>query len=165
MARRRSGKKIDSLRWIGFSTQFFAQAAGSAAATVLAATTVPDTIMRTRGTVLTFGDGTLSPPLAVDIALGMAVVPEGTGSTVLWSPITDANAPWFWYTRFTIGYEEQVTDVIAASEIVAYRQEIDSKAMRRAAPDTEVQLVIENVTIAGALNVNASVTGRFLVGF
>ena len=159
MARRRSGKKIDNLRWLGFGQQFFAQAAGTAGVTILSATTMPDTIMRTRGSLLAYVDAASAPPKAGDIAVGMIVVPEGTGST-----ITDANAPWFWYSRFTIGYEEMVTDVISVQEAQGYREVIDSKAMRRSPPDTEVQLVVENVTIAGAIAVNVSVLGRILVG-
>ncbi len=89
------------------------------------------------------------------------MVPEGTGSTVLWSPLTDADAPWFYYSTFFLGYEEYVVDVIDSPVLTAYREIIDSKAMRRVR-NQEVQLVVENTTIAGAVSVNIVAAGRML---
>ncbi len=167
MARRgRSfAKKIDNLRWIGFNGSFGALASGSTSAfTMLGATAMPDTIMRTRGQILVYVDSTQAPGVSSRVGIGMVAVPEGQSTTVIWSPLTDPNAPWFWYTSFAIGYEEMVTDVIDAP-ITAYRETIDSKAMRRLAADVEVQVVIESATVLGAgVALNGHVDGRCLLG-
>jgi len=146
------------------STGVFALAAGSAGVLLVAADTIRDTIMRTRGNLCAWIDGLETPAVAVRVSVGMIVVPEGTAATVLWAPFTDETAPWFYHTEFTLGYEEMVTDVIDVPGISSYREVIDSKAMRIADPDTEVQLVVENTTITGAASVNVSVSGRFLLG-
>ncbi len=163
MARSRS-RKIDNLRWVGFDNGATALAAGSVGGTMLTSSALADTIMRTRGNLIAWLDGTESPGTAVDVAVGMALVPEGTAATVLWSPISDANAPWFWYTRFHLGYEEMVTDVIDVPGISSYREVIDSKAMRRVRGDVEVQVVVENVTLLAAGSINLRVGGRILLG-
>jgi len=99
VARRRSGKKIDNLRWVGYNSgsSGFGLGAGTAGFTILNATTMPDTIMRTRGEIVGYVDAAQAPGTGALISVGMAVVPEGTSTTVLWSPFTDANAPWFYY--------------------------------------------------------------------
>jgi len=93
------------------------------------------------------------------------LVPEGTGTTVTWSPITDSNAPWYFYTRFHLGYEEAVVDVVAYEGMGAYREVIDAKAMRRIRPDVEVQLVIEQATVGSAHAIQLGMAGRTLFGF
>ena len=163
MARNRS-RKIDNLRWLGFRGEAAALSAGSSAVELVAAGPIPDTIMRTRGELVAYMDTTLAPGILVDVAVGFIIVPEGTGSTVLWAPITDPNAPWFFYSRFTLGYEEQVTDVIDAQGLTVYRQTIDSKAMRKSPPDTEIQMVTQNSTILSAGAVNVVAGGRILLG-
>jgi len=45
-----------------------------------------------------------------------------------------------------------------------YREVIDVKAMRTIRPDREVQWVVENTSLAGALSVNISIAARFLLG-
>ena len=168
MARRggrsRGGRVIDNLRWIGMSGGFAAQAAGTAAVNMLSATPTPDTIMRLRANLTAWVDGNEVPGVAATIGVGLIVVPEGTGTTVLQSPITDPEADWFWYIRFLLGYEEYVTDVVDSPGLTSYREIVDGKAMRRVSPDKEVQLVIENSTFATALDVNVSFDGRILLG-
>jgi len=123
-----------------------------------------DTIMRTRGQLMASIDGASAPGKAVRVGIGFVIVPEGTGSTVLWAPLTDPNAPWFFYSTFVLGYEEMVTDVVDVPGLSSYRETIDSKAMRKGPPDTEVQVVFENATILSASSVNLFVQGRFLLG-
>ena len=165
-SRSRGEKVIDNVRWRGFSggTEGTALAAGTFADQMVTASTAPETIMRTRGEVCVWIDNSEAPPVELILSIGLILVPEGTGATVLWAPFTDDNAPWFWFDSFTIGYEEYVTDVIAAQEMHAVRRVIDSKAMRRMPSDVEIQLVMENTTISGAGSVNVGVTGRFLLG-
>ncbi len=163
MARSRT-KKIDTLRWVGFSASSLALSAGSTAVTLISASTFPDTIMRTRGNLSAYLDSTSAPGGLIQVGVGFIVVPEGTGTTVTWSPLLDPNAPWFYYTRFSLGYEEMVTDVIDIPGMTSYRETIDSKAMRRSAPDTEVQVVFEQGTLLNADGCNIVVEGRVLLG-
>ncbi len=97
------------------------------------------------------------------VGIGMILVPEGTGSTVLWSPITDGDAPWFWVDYFFIGYEEMVIDTIGQPFWSGARRVIDSKAMR-IVKNMEIQAVLENVTAGGTIDVVAAVQARFLAG-
>ena len=160
-----SGKVIDNLRWIGASAAALALVpATPQAAQVLVATTAPDTVMRTRGNLLGFLDGTPDPGDLVEVAVGLIIVPEGTGNTVLQSPLDDANADWFWYERFALAYEESAAAVEFGGPMSVFRSVIDSKAMRRARPDTEVQCVFEQATAGGAATVNVLSSFRFLLG-
>ncbi len=163
MPRRRTGKKIDFLHWTGLNMSFPALAAGTSGATAHASQHLPETMMRFRGNLLAYVDGTEAPPVQAVISVGMIVVPEGTGSTVLWSPFTDDDAPWSWLETFRLGYEEYVTDVISAQAAAVFRAVIDSKAMR-IVKNSEVQVVVENTTTQAALSVNVAVDGRTLWG-
>ncbi len=147
--------------WSTYSKSFLAFGSGTIAATVAAVGTSRETILRTRGNLYCQIDAVSAPGGLVEISLGMILVPEGTGTTVLWSPGTDVDAPWFWYDRFAVGYEEAVTDVIAYAGGGMYRNVMDSKAMR-IVRNQEVQLVAENATAGTALAVNIHVCGRFL---
>ncbi len=89
-------------------------------------------------------------------------MPEGQSTTVVSSPITDDSAPWLWYTRFTLGYEEMVTDVVDVPGLSSYREVIDAKAMRVLRPDREVQLVFEQASVLSANNVNVVANFRGL---
>ncbi len=164
---RRSGfqKKIDTTRWLGISATSSAQSAGSVAIQLASATLTPDTIMRTRGNLVSYLDGSVAPGVGVIVSVGMIVVPEGTGTTVLVEPFGDPNADWFYYDEFRLGYEEPVTDVIDIPGVSSFRSVIDNKAMRRARPDTEVQFVVTNTTSLSAGTVHTMVNGRFLLGF
>jgi len=75
-------KKIDNLRWT--SSSFFTSGltAGSVAATWISTGTAPETIMRTRGSLLCALDGVAAPSVFIDVAIGLILVPEGTGTTV-----------------------------------------------------------------------------------
>ncbi len=163
MAHTRS-RKIDNLRWQDVAASFNALTAGSNAVLGLTATAMPDTIMRSRGTLLAYIDGTQAPGAQVRCAIGMIVVPEGTATTVLWSPLTDPNAPWFYFDVFSLGYEEGVTDVIGVQGAMSYRAVIDSKAMRKSPPDTEVQVVVEQLTTGSAMAINVQLNARLLIG-
>jgi len=147
--------------WTGFSTNAQAFGAGVFAATVSAAQHDRETLMRTRGTLLCYPDDVQAQGTLAEVSVGMVLVPEGTGATVLWSPLTDADAPWFWYTTFFVGNEETVTDVVPAFSVSGYREVIDSKAMRRSR-NQEIQCVWENTTRAVAVSVNCFLAGRFL---
>ena len=163
MARRR-GKKIDFVHWTGFSGLFLAQAQGTVAATIAAAQHLPETLLRIRGEYLAFLDGTQTGMQFVTVGMGIIVVPEGTGTTVLWSPVSDMDAPWIWIANPHLAYEETVVDVLKINNIGMDRREIDSKAMRKVPQTSEVQFVVENATLGNAASVNVAVRGRFLTG-
>lgn len=164
MARSRGVKKIDNLRWSGFSSAFNGLSAGTGGITAATAGNAPETIMRTRGELTVYTDATQAPGGKVLISAGLIVMPEGTGTVVTSSPFSDSNAPWFWFEQVVIAYEEMVTDVIDVPVMTAARIVMDSKAMRRVRPDREIQLVVENTTLLGAMSVNLHLTGRFLFG-
>ncbi len=167
MPRGRSRATRLSKRWLGFSsgTAFLAQGAGSVGTVVASPTSVLDTIMRTRGSVVSFVDGVDEPGALSEIAIGMIILQEGSiavGGFPI--PITDDNADWFWYTRFTLGYEEPVLNVISVQTVSGYREVIDSKAMRKGALDTEIGLCFEQVSLGTDVGSNTVVNGRWLLG-
>jgi len=120
--------------------------------------------MRIRGELVAYIDGLQAPPALVDCAVGVHIVPGGSGTTVTAAPITDPNAPWLLYERFTLGYEEYVTDVIDNPGLTMFRKVIDVKGMRIIRPDVEMQVVFQNATLAGAASVNFSLAARVLFG-
>ncbi len=160
---RSEAPKIRNLRWSRNTFTFANFGAGTAALTFITAGQETDTLMRLRGELLCFLDGTSAPGKLVQIAIGAIVMPEGQGTTVVSSPSTDDTAPWLFYEQFTLGYEEAVTDVISYPGIGIYRKTIDVKAMRILRPDREVQLVVENTTLlsAAAVNLVFGVSGLF----
>ncbi len=164
--RQRSRATRLSTRWLGFSTAstLLALAAGNTAIELASASTIKDTIMRTRGQLTIWADATLATSRSALISIGMWIVPEGTGTTILADPFLDANADWFYYTQALIGYEEHVTDVVDNPLITGYREKIDTKAMRIGDPDTEIQLVVVNTAIEGSISVSVNASGRFLLG-
>ncbi len=158
------GKKIDNVRWTLSSGFFSAISAGTFALAFLADSSTPETLMRMRGRVLTFLEGALAPGGQVRVTMGIIKVPDGTGTTVLFDPVTDAAAPWIWYDVMNLGYSEYVTDVIASTEAAQGRMIVDNKAMRRIRPDEEVQIVVTNTTVDQAASVNVSYAIRTLLG-
>ena len=162
---RSRGKKIDYVHWHGVLGSFFTQSAGSIASLAAGAlSTHPETLLRIRGEMTCWLDGTPATATAIDCAFGLLVVPGGTGTTVTSSPITDADAPWLWYERFTLANEEISADALHAPGMVSIRKVIDNKAMRIIRLDREIQLVFEQATLASAGDVNAVFNGRFLFG-
>ncbi len=163
MARRRSGKKIDFTHWSGFSAAALTMSAGSVGVLAVSAQHLPETLLRTRGNLVSWLDGAQAPGTTVSVSCGLILVPEGTGSTVLWSPQTDADAPWFWFERFFLGYDEGVVDTIACDGICSFRSVVDSKAMR-IIKNMEIQFVVEQSTTGLASDINTVLGGRFLAG-
>jgi len=164
---RRGGfqKRIDETFWTRANFAFGALSAGSAAATLISAgTATRNTIMRTRGNLLAYVDGPQGPGGQVSVGIGFIMMPEGQGTTVVTSPLTDSSAPWFWVEYFHLAYEEMVTDVIDIPLAAIFRQVIDSKAMRVFRPEREIQVVVEQATSLGAMSINVSGHARFLLG-
>ncbi len=162
--RSRGQKKLDHTRWDN-SNGIFGTSAGAAAFEFSAVGTEPATLLRIRGEVAAWVDGTQAPAKAALISYGIILVPEGTGTTVLFDPFLDANAPWLLYGQGVIAYEEMVTDVVDVPGVTSFRHVIDNKAMRIIRPDVEMQFVVTNTTIGGALGVNLNVGLRWLIGF
>ena len=157
-------KRIQSTRWDGANHFFGAATAGVVAQIFATAGTDTETLLRIRGELVGYIDGLDAPPVAIDGAVGIALVPEGSGTTPQWSPLADDNAPWLMYERFTLGYEEYVTDVIQAVQLSSFRRMIDVKAQRIIRPDIELQIVMESATISGAGAINVSFGFRALLG-
>jgi len=163
-AGRPANKKIQQLRWELITARSLAMAPGTVASTIIAAATFQQTIMRTRGELLGYIDGVQAPGALCRWAVGLVLVPEGQGTTTIWSPLTDPNAPWFVYMSGHLAYEEFVTDVLAAGPTASFRKDVDSKAMRKIPPDTEVQAVFEQTDVSGTPSINLNVIGRILLG-
>ncbi len=163
MARRRSGKKIDFTHWTVGAPSHQAVGAGTSGVTVLTAEHEPQTLLRTRGGMTAYLDGVQAPATSVRITWGLIMVPEGTGTSVLWAPFSDGDAPWFYWTSFQLAYEEMVTDAVDIPTISGYREIVDSKAMR-INRNQEIQSVVENTTTGTASSINLQATMRFLSG-
>ncbi len=161
MANRR-GKKIDYTHWTYSAWVSLAQGVGtSVGATVFAAQHQPETLLRFRGNHVGFLDGAGAPGEFLEVGVGLILVPEGTGSTVLWSPIADGDAPWIWVDYYHLAHEELVVDVVDV-QLGSYRSSIDNKAMR-IIRNQEVQVVTEvsNLSSGSDINVAGQVRGLF----
>ena len=147
---RRSGfaKKIEAVHWTYGSFQAISQTAGAIALNVLSAQHLPETLLRMRGEWAAALSGALPDGEGVALSAGLILVPEGTDTTVLWSPITDGDAPWIWWDTFHLIYREHVVDAVASLMTSSGRRMIDSKAMRKNR-NQELQFVVENATITG----------------
>ena len=163
--RGRHAKKIDTVHWTRFAGEFIGRGVGTAAQTLVAAQHLPETLLRLRGEWLAVLDGPAAALTGACITMGIIQVPEGTGTTVLWSPATDGDAPWIWWDTIGLIYEEMVTDAIQSSQGSGARRVVDSKAMRKLR-NTELQLVVENLAIAGvtAQAAHVTISGRALAG-
>ncbi len=167
MAHRRGGfrKKIETVHWTLGSWEFVNQSAGTAALTVLAAQHLPETLMRIRGEQAVALGSSLAAGVGVNLTIGLIQVPEGTGTTVLWSPFTDGDAPWIWWDFMHLINEEAVADVVSSQQVLSGRRVVDSKAMRKVR-NTELQLVVESATLSGMTTSSVDVfcSGRVLAG-
>jgi len=104
--------------------------------------------MRIRGELVASLDATQTPGTLIHVSIGIILVPEGSSTTVQFNPVADAEAPWFMFEQFAIGYEEAVTDVVDMAGLSVFRKTIDVKAMRIVRPGIEAQVIVENTTLA-----------------
>ncbi len=167
MARGQRGhvKKIDNLVWDGFNVFFNSVGAGTVAQGFDTVSTMPFTFLRIRGEFLAMIEGAASPGVGVNVAIGIIKVPEGSGTTVQYDPVTDINAPWWYYDTATLLYTEYEAAVVGSTEAAMVRRVIDNKSMRRVRPDEEMQIVLTNTTFDAAGTVNVGFAGRHLKGF
>ncbi len=167
MPHRRGGfaKKIDTVHWTLFQEVSAAQSAGVVAKNALPAQHLPETLLRIRGEWACTFDSGLADGIGVVVTAGLIFVPEGTSTTVLWSPLSDGDAPWIWWDVMHLMYEEFVVDGNYSSQVSSGRRVVDSKAMRKVR-NTELQYVVEQATITGlsASTINAVISGRVLAG-
>ncbi len=162
MARRKSGKKIDFTRWILGSFDSSLSAGSAQGVIVIGSNSQSATILRTRGELLVYVDGLQAPGGRIRVAVGFLVQQIGATATSL--PLTDGEAPFFWFEVFHLGYEEMVTDVIDVPGVTSYRAKIDSKAMRILKAEQEVVCIVEQATIGTGMTINVAVAARFLIG-
>jgi len=167
MPRRRTGfaKKIDNVHWTYTSAAVIGQSAGTTGVNLSAALHLPETLLRIRGEFIASIGSAGADARGALLAAGIIQVPEGTGTTVLWSPVTDGDAPWIWWDTISCLYSEMVADVIAVQTVMGGRRVVDLKAMRKLR-NTELQLVFENTTIPGlsAVALDGVFSARFLAG-
>ena len=164
MARDRGrGRKIDNTHWIAALSSFGAIAAGTSALTAFAAQHLPETLLRLRGELLAGFDGVPDVGDEIVVGAGLILVPEGTGSTVLWSPLADSDAPWIWIELMQFIFEETTANTDPIQAGLSVRRVIDNKSMRRIR-NQEVQVVVENITVGTAQAMNVAVNVRGLFG-
>ena len=160
----RRTKKIDNVRWTFAGGSVGGLSSGTQGFAFLSVATAPSTLLRMRGELLGYLDGTQAPGSLVRLNWGIIKVPEGSGTTVQYDPAADNAAPWIAYGVMLIGYEEYVTDVVENGVTAGQRTTLDGKAMRRIRPDEEVQLVVTNTTLLSASAVNFAYGVRVLLG-
>ncbi len=162
MAHRGHAKKIQVVHWTGFAVSDLTQSSGTAAAIQLfGAQHLPETHLRLRGCWSAVLVGAQATGVAVSVVAGIILVPEGTGTTVLWSPGVDADAPWIWWDCFQLLYEESVVDTVASPTYAS--RIMDSKSMRHIR-NQETQMVVENNVISSTSAIRWSADGRVLAG-
>ena len=161
----RPAKKIDNVVWELSTGNANSLAAGNVGINFSSVGTAPTTLLRMRGEVIAALEGAIAPLKTVVVTMGIILVPEGSGTTVQFSPVTDANAPWVFWWSTLLYYTEYVVDVVGSTQAAMSRFVIDNKAMRRIRPDVEMQAVIENTTIDGAGTINCAYSIRWLQGF
>ncbi len=159
---RRFQKKIEVVHWTFAAGEFVGQAAGVAAFLAIGAQHLPETLLRIRGQWASNIAAVANPGIGVLVTCGLIHVPEGTGTTVLWSPSTDGDAPWVWWDVFNLLYRETVIDVIGSQNTLSSSRVIDSKAMRKVR-NQELQLVMENTTLTGFSGASVDVAAAFRV--
>ena len=164
MARPRT-RKIDNVVWQLSVGSGLALSAGTVGVNFASVGTAPTTLLRIRGQLLLWVDTPQAPGVSCVGTWGIIKVPEGSGTTVQYDPVADANAPWLAFGAGILAYEEMVTDVIDVPGATADRQTVDNKAMRRIRPDEELQFVMNNTTVQAALSFNFAYTMRWLQGF
>jgi len=164
--RQRHAKKIDTVHWtLGGFVSIALASGGVAAVTAFPAQHLPETLLRTRGEWIANLSASIGSGVGAEVAVGMIQVPEGTGTTVLWDPLTDGDAPWIWWDVLNLIYKEMVTDAVWSSNTSDGRRVIDSKAMRKLR-NTELQIVVANSALAGLTGgvIDATGTMRVLSG-
>ncbi len=159
--RARSGGRRADLRWTKGAFAFNALGATSTSGVIVAAGNTSQTMMRVRGELLVYLDGTQAPGTFLRVAIGMLIQQAGVTATSV--PLSDGEAPFFWYESFALAYEEAVTDLIAMPGLAVFRKTIDGKAMRVLRPDQEIAVVVEQATIGSSGSINGDVEARFLL--
>ena len=163
----RPGKTIHTKSWIGtFNLSPIALSTTQAVILSIALLegTIRETLLRTRGALLLAA----IPDLAADetvVGLGVIVVHANAlaiGTTALPGPLNDVGADWLWHQFVTFDALGASGETGDSNSLVA-QVEIDSKAMRKVAPDSVVVLMGETATDEMA-NVTASGGIRLLFG-
>ena len=159
MANKRSGRRAD-LRWTLGSFVVASLAAGASASfAVIPGGITSQTIMRVRGSWSVWMDSSTVAADVVRFAIGLLTVQSGATAASL--PLTDGEAPFFWYDIVTLAAEEVLGGTRAGMS--NYRAVIDGKAMRVLRPDRDVLCVMESADVVGATVLNAAFDGRFLL--
>ncbi len=139
-------------QWLGPANQGFVSVAGGGATLIsTAAFEAPGTVMRSRGMISVHVPSTLADSGIIG-AIGIAIVSTEAataGVASLPEPFTDADwGGWFVWRSFAFRFEFQST---TGTNYVPWYFEIDSKAMRKFAPNETMVAVAESQ--AGAFEI------------
>ncbi len=105
-------------------------------------------------------DGTAAAGDIVLVGIGLIKVSSGGTTTSL--PLTDADAPFFWYgtTHLSVIDSSATIDRALLGNMM---EVVDSKAKRVLRPDEDIVCVIETSDVTGAPAVNVGFAARFLL--
>ncbi len=162
MARKTSGRRAD-MRWTFGTHVADSVAAGTGSqAVIVTSGTISQTLFRIRGWLNVSLDAAAGA--AGDIlSVGYGLLVQQGGATATSLPLTDGDAPFFWYQAFHLVRVEAVAGGAAdVSSIVSIP--IDGKAMRVIRPDQEIVSIFETSDVAGAPAWTGTVSSRFLLG-
>ena len=166
MARpRNQGKTITAKGWLGVTNSGVPVTSVQAAIISIANIEgqVRETILRSRGEVLLQA----TPDAATDsdvYGFGLIVVHSNAvtiGTTALPGPIADIGADWLWH-RFVPMDAVTLTAADPNARAVVSRFELDSKAMRKIAPDHTLVLMAESGGVFASAAVSVGL--RVLLG-
>jgi len=121
------------------------------------------TLVRSRGRINAYTDGSSTPASFGVVGLGLIVVTASAaavGVTAFPTPLTDLGSDWLWWDSVSVG--SSTTDVIGET-ITVDRLSVDSKAMRKIGNNMVVLLVAELLTCEGVMVVNLCGSLRLLL--
>ena len=150
-----------TLKWDDFAFSALALSAGDTSAVVISPVTESQTIVRTRGELLCWMDGAPTPPRLIRVGIGLLVQQAGATATV--SPLTDGDAPFFWYDVVTLMSDNTAAGGAPQQPMASSRAVVDGKAMRVLRPDQDIFVVIETADVVGASASDIGFDGRFLI--
>ena len=119
--------------------------------------TLNSTLIRQRGNVLVYDQVRAAQTIDSVVGLGIYLannVAVGVGITALQLPITDIGSDWLWHTLIPIASNyDAAGDQALDAPLIAMREVIDGKAMRKVDPNQVLVLVGQVQDFGGAANV------------
>ena len=143
----RSGRRTD-YQWAGGT---FSQAAIAETnlADIVAVFNAAGTVVRARGEIIISLDGPADGDKKI-IGLGLKIMSDdqaGGATSSMASPITDADADWWWHAFVPLQSQSATQDQALGDQVA--RVMVDTKAMRKVKQNQNVVLVVDGLNVAG----------------